>query len=284
MIPHATVLIVPHPALDLEEFLSIAQLNDQLSTAGYYGGVRLLKATCKAFYDIVLASGMDVSKFQAGFKMSYDSSIPRMVGLSGSSAIVLACFKCLMQFFSVTLDDLKLKKHEFPNIILNIEKNELGISAGLQDRVIQVYQGLVHMDFSSEQFKLSNIGTYTPYDISLLPELYLAYCTSVGGESGKVHSTVRERWINRDPELCSGMQLLGSLTDSAVECLLSDDREKLAELMDLNFATRRKLYGDSVVGLRNIEAVELATKQLNLAAKFTGSGGALVCLPRRRGW
>lgn len=151
---------------------------------------------------------------------------------------------------------------------------------------IQVYEGLVHMDFSSEEFKVSNIGIYTPYDVSLLPELYLAYCTSVGGDSGKVHSTVRERWLKRDPELCEGMKLLGSLTDSAVECLLSSNREKLAELMDLNFATRRRLYGDAVVGSRNIAAVELAN-QLGMASKFTGSGGALVCLPRQRessGW
>ena len=151
---------------------------------------------------------------------------------------------------------------------------------------IQVYEGLVHMDFSSEKFKVSNIGIYTPYDVSILPELYLAYCTSVGGESGKVHSTVRERWSTRDPELCEGMKLLGSLADSAVESLLSGNREKLAELMDLNFATRRRLYGDAVVGSRNIAAVELAN-QLGMAAKFTGSGGALVCLPRQRessGW
>ncbi len=132
---HDTVMIFPHPQLDQEEFSSIADLNEQMSTVGYYGGIRLLKATCKAFYDCVLRSGIDTTRVKGGFKMSYDSNIPRMVGLSGSSAIVVAAYKCLMQFFSVSLKDLKIEEKEFPNIILNIEKNELGISAGLQDRV-----------------------------------------------------------------------------------------------------------------------------------------------------
>lgn len=38
---------------------------------------------------------------------------------------------------------------EFPSIILSVETDELGIAAGLQDRVIQCYGGLVFMDFSN---------------------------------------------------------------------------------------------------------------------------------------
>ena len=34
-----------------------------------------------------------------------------------------------------------------PSFVLRVEQEELGIAAGLQDRVIQVYEGLVYMDF-----------------------------------------------------------------------------------------------------------------------------------------
>lgn len=62
-------------------------------------------------------------------------------GLSGSSAIVCAALDCLLDFYKVR----HLVKVEIrPNLILNAEK-ELGIVAGLQDRVAQVYGGLVHM-------------------------------------------------------------------------------------------------------------------------------------------
>ena len=54
--------------------------------------------------------------------------------------------------------------------------------------------------------------------------------------------------------------------------------------METNFATRRALYGDGPVGQLNIAMIELANT-LQLSAKFTGSGGALVCLRKDgQGW
>jgi glucuronokinase len=191
-------------------------------------------------------------------------------------------------------------------VILNIEKVELGISAGLQDRVIQTYGGLVHMDFSPTalapaQAEVTGLSPYTPLDPALLPDLYLAYdlhagklhtispvcdtrlytCCLVrtvpGGDSGAVHNTVRARWEHQDPELVEGMTFLGSLADKAVECLQERRYADLAALMEQNFATRLRLYGPAVVGAKNVAMINLA-KDLGLSAKFTGSGGALVCL------
>lgn len=65
-----------------------------------------------------------------------------------------------------------------PQIILNIEKQELGISAGLQDRVIQWYGGLVAMDFAASYGAFG--GKYQPILPTLLPPLYLAYNTALG--------------------------------------------------------------------------------------------------------
>lgn len=62
-------------------------------------------------------------------------------GLSGSSAIVCATLNCFLDFYKVR----HLVKVEVrPSLVLAAE-NELGIVAGLQDRVAQVYGGLVYM-------------------------------------------------------------------------------------------------------------------------------------------
>ena len=53
----------------------------------------------------------------------------------------------------------------------------MGISAGLQDRVIQTYGGVVHMDFSPTA---NTSSPYTPLDAALLPDLYLAYDMHAG--------------------------------------------------------------------------------------------------------
>ena len=62
-------------------------------------------------------------------------------GLSGSSAIVCAALNCLLDFYKVRH---LIKVEVRPNLVLNAEK-ELSIVAGLQDRVAQVYGGLVYM-------------------------------------------------------------------------------------------------------------------------------------------
>ena len=106
----------------------------------------------------------------------------------------------------------------------------------------------------------------------------------IGGESGKVHSTIRARWLERDPALLSGMKELGDLSDLAVLCLEMKNVPGLAALMERNFEIRKALYSDCVVGATNIEMVALAAS-LGFAAKFTGSGGALLLLCKdSQGW
>lgn len=62
-------------------------------------------------------------------------------GLSGSSAIVCAALNCMLDFYKIRH---LVRVEERPNLILDAEK-ELGIVAGLQDRVAQVYGGVVFM-------------------------------------------------------------------------------------------------------------------------------------------
>ena len=270
------VIIQPHPIFDPSTFETFDKLVDNTKRNGYYGGVRLIQAACKCFYELTLESkiidGKELMNRKRGLEISYDTNIPRMVGLSGSSSIILATLRALLSFHGITLDDLGIKQQDFPAIVLGVEKNELGIAAGLQDRVIQVYGGLVHMDFSLTPH------IYTKLPISSLPCLYIAYDTDPGGDSGKVHATVKERWIAQEPGLVAGMKTLGSFADAAMTCLEHKNYAELGNLMQLNFEMRRELYGDAVVGSKNIRAIMVANEH-GLAAKFTGSGGALVCLP-----
>lgn len=104
----------------------------------------------------------------------------------------------------------------------------------------------------------------------------------LGGDSGKVHSTVKDRWAQQVPELVQGMQALGGYAQEAKQCLETGNVCRLAELMEANFAMRRRLYGDGVVGAKNIRMVELAQRH-GMSAKFTGSGGALLCI-QSNGW
>jgi glucuronokinase len=137
--PSESLVILPHPVHDPSNFASLQQLAERVESEGYYGGVRLLMATCKVFHAYCAAH--KIALHHNNFTLSYDTNIPRQAGLSGSSAIVCAALSCLLEHFDVG-DSMKVEDR--PRVILTAEE-ELGITAGLQDRVAQVYGGLVYM-------------------------------------------------------------------------------------------------------------------------------------------
>src|SRR5580765_122081 len=125
---------------DRAKFESVHELARDVRLHGYYGGIRLIKATIKRFVEHCAARG--VALHDRKFSVRYQTTIPRQVGLAGSSAIIVATLRGLMEFYGV---ELPLAAQ--PMFVLLVEQEELRITVGLQDRVIQVYEGLVYMDF-----------------------------------------------------------------------------------------------------------------------------------------
>ena len=119
---------------DLHVYRNIYHLVESVGLTGYYGGARLLKAAIKKFFEYCTRQGHTFSHHN--FTIRYRSSIPRQVGLAGSSAIITAAMRALMRFY-----DIDIPVEILPNIVLSAETDELGINAGLQD-VYKVICGL----------------------------------------------------------------------------------------------------------------------------------------------
>ncbi|XP_068601905.1 glucuronokinase with putative uridyl pyrophosphorylase [Brachionichthys hirsutus] len=267
-----TLVLVPHPLNDPTEFGSLQDLFCISRKEGYLGGLRLLQATCKKFYQFCSRQGIALRK--QNFTLKYDTNIPRQVGLAGSSAIVSATLKCLMKFYNITDDDLP--KPIRANFILSVEADELFITAGLQDRVVQVYEGLVYMDFSKTLMEDQGYGNYVSMDMSGLPPFWLAYLSDPS-DSGRIHSNIRQRWLSGEPLVVEAMKTFAELTDQARAAIQAGDWKSLAQLMDRNFELRRTIYTDDCLGPGNLKMVQLA-KQFGSAVKLPGSGGAVVGL------
>jgi len=258
-------LVIEEQEEDKNQFRNIHQLMEDVRATGYYGGTRLVKAAIKKFGEYCEANGIRLSS--RNFTIRYQTSIPRQVGLAGSSAIVTATMKALMQFYEVDIP-----KPVLPGLILSAEVDELGINAGLQDRVIQVYEGAVYMDFNKENFDRQGHGIYEPLDHSKLPGFYLAYRTDLSKVSGKVFNNVKERYHNGDRQVIDTLAEIGDLAEKGKQALQIQDYQTLNQLIDRNFDLRSEIMN---ISESNREMVRVA-RDCGASAKFSGSGGAII--------
>jgi glucuronokinase len=265
------IKIVQHSIHDPTEFASLDELEQTSIRDGYYGGIRLIYATCKRFNEYCREIGVSIDDKK--FSAIYDTNIPRQVGLGGSSAIIVSLLKSLMEFYGITNNEIPLE--EQPNLVLSVETKELGINAGLQDRVIQTYGGTVYMDFNREIIDKLGHGLYEQMDSRLLPNMFLAYTDNPGKDSGKMHNEVRFRFNQGDKEIINAMATFASYAQEAKHALEEKDYKRFGQLMNMNFDLRRSIYGDKVIGEDSLLMIEIA-RNLGAPAKFPGSGGAVI--------
>lgn len=219
-----------------------------------------------------------------GFRIQYDTNVPRQVGLAGSSCIASAALKALLQFYGVHDCPYFLPLAQRPTFVLDVEAKELNINAGLMDRVAQVFEGLIEMDFTNPaETERNGHAVYKRHPVSCLPTLLLAIALDPS-DSGKIHATVRQRFADRDPEVLDAVKEWVRLVDESVAAITQmqagtiskqESDSRIRALMDQNFDLRRKLYGDRCLGWKNLKMVEIARKH-KAAAKFPGSGGAVL--------
>lgn len=269
---HAETLLYESPELEIQPshrdesvFASFDALADDVRLFGYYGGIRLIKAALKCFHSYCHSRGIQLH--DRNFTIRYRSDIPNLVGLAGSSAIITSCMRALMAYYGV-----QIPRPQLANLIRDVENRELGIAAGLQDRVAQVYQGLVYMDFDREWMESHGSGRYENLDTALLPPLYIAYRTDLSEGSEVFHNNIRGRFNAGEKEIVEAMRFWAHLTDRARQALEEHDHVLLGKLMDANFDQRAKLYNLSEGNLRMVQAA----REAGASAKFSGSGGAIV--------
>jgi glucuronokinase len=258
-------LVIEEMDVDRNSFRNIYHLTESITRNGYYGGRRLIKAVIKCFCEYCELN--QIRLVNKNFTIRYESSIPRQVGMAGSSAIATATMRALMQFY-----DVHIPVEQIPTIVLAAEKDELGINAGLQDRVIQTYEGCVYMDFDKQFMQQHNHGIYERLDVALLPRLYMAYKTDLSKVSGSVFNNLKERFENGDEFVHRTIRELADVAETGRQAIINRDYKTLHQLIDHNFDLRCKIMN---ISESNMEFVRIA-RESGVSAKFAGSGGAII--------
>jgi glucuronokinase len=200
----------------------------------------------------------------------YQTNIPRQVGMAGSSALIVATLRALMEFYGI-----EIPREVQPSFVLSIETEELGITAGLQDRVIQVYEGVVYMNFDVSRERIIDgykCYAYESLDPTCLPLVYVAYSAELSEPTEVFHNDIRGRFNRGEEKVVAAMKHFAELAEWGREALLKHDAARLAQLMNENFDTRRSIYN---IAAWQVQMVEVA-RGCGASAKFAGSGGAII--------
>lgn len=278
---------------------------DELSGRARFGTWSEVERACSAVatdspHALVLASLASVIGRNGGLpplRIGIETSIPFSVGLAGSSAIVIAVLRAL---FGV-VDD-RLPPDELASLALSIETDRLGITAGLQDRVVQSYGAPVLMRFDAESRRPLTGGMTsgsttsgsttsgvsasgrTPFgpragtsDI-VRPggpmRLLVAHRTDLWEPSQVVHGDLRQRFELAEEGVVAAMASLARSARAAAAAFESGDVTALGAAMDATFAVRASII-DLVPG--HVAMVDAALAS-GAHANYTGSGGAVVVL------
>ena len=250
---------------DTHVFNSLEGLVKDVKLYGYYGGIRLIKAAIMRFYEYCNEKNHLLD--DRNFTIRYHSTIPFRLGLAGSSAIITACMKALMSFYNI-----EIPKPLLANLVLSVEVEELKITAGLQDRVVQAYECPVYMNFAKEHMDKKGYGDYQPLQKDLFPSLYIAYRLELSEGSEIVHNNFKARYNFGDEKVLQAIEDWKKLSEKAKDILESGDLSELGNLINQNFDIRKSVMN---ISQDNIRMVELA-RSVGASAKFTGSGGAII--------
>jgi glucuronokinase len=268
----ARVLLYPSARLeiklskaDLPVFENLDELYRTTRWRGYYGGIRIIQALIVRLIDYCRQNGIELEN--RNFTLEYESSVPQRLGLGGSSAIITASLRALCRYY-----DLDIPLPIQANLVLETETRELNVPAGLQDRVVQAYQGLVYMDFARSLMDARGYGEYERLDPDLVPNMYVAYRTSLSEGTEVFHGNLGERWRRGDSQVVEAMKTWAGYAAEGRECLLRRDYLRLGELIDANFDLRASIYP---IDQGNLEMIHTARKA-GASANFAGSGGAIV--------
>jgi len=223
-----------------------------------------------------ILSALDIGESGQTFHLKFWTEVPMQAGLAGSTAMVVSILGAIAASMGIGLNP-----YEIAEMAHHIEYHSMGILCGYQDQYMAAFGGLNFMDFRGKEAMAQDenepyavIEPLTDY-FEDLP--FVVAHTGIMRNSGVVHRSIRERWLNEEPEVVQGYRRIAHLAHLGKKALLSRDWERLGDLMNENHAIQRDLGGS---GPANEELIAVALRNGALGAKLAGAGkgGTIIAL------
>jgi len=244
---------------------------------GFTNWDTLARATLPTLAEKLDELGLEEAKrgLEAPFIMTLETDIPRQRGMSNSSGWIIGIWEGCLIMLGLA-DDPRFGYKELAELALSVEK-KLGITAGLQDRLLQCVALDPRTAGAFMDFTRPEVGC-VPLVLSEeeLPKMALLL-SDAPSHSGQVHKWAEELIASRERNILDSMSELASFAIEAHHCVNRRDWDQLGHLMEKTAAKRIEVYGQVRLGRANMQLVQIC-KEAICPANFTGSGGAMVCL------
>lgn len=252
----ATVEVVDAPHVrvvgpaDDDGWADVGALVDDTARYGHEGGRRLVTAATTTL-------ARHANQRDDAFELRWSTTIPRSVGLAGSSALVVATMRALAARWRLAIEPSELAR-----LALAAELDDLGIAAGLMDRAVQAFGQPVLVDGDDAR------ALSVAHSLALV----VAWSAAAAGPSHHVHGPLRGRFDAGEPAVVAAMGRLAELGRGAATAIEEGDHAALAACVASTWAERSAL---GIVG-PEVGAMIDGLRRAGIAATSAGSGGAVV--------
>lgn len=201
--------------------------------------------------------------------VGWSSTIPRSVGLAGSSAIAIAVIEAVAGCLAVQLDAPVVAA-----LALDAEVRGMSIAAGWQDRMVQAHRGAVLVDAAELSATPDGIAVPTVRRLDGLDlDAVIGWRDLDAEGSGGYHGALRRRTDREAVE--TGMQHLAALARRAARAIDAVELDDLRRLVDQSWRSRQTV---APLDERHTQLVE-TVRATGAATSSPGSGGSVVALP-----
>jgi glucuronokinase len=256
----ADSIVIAGPGVE-HAWPSVSTFVESVGTLGHPASQRILTASLRVLVEHLADRPADP------VRLDWTTTVPRSVGLAGSSALAVAAIEALSDVWGVRIDQRVVAA-----LALRAEVHELDLAAGWQDRIVQAVARPVLVDVGVMERcdGLEVPGVRELHPPRALP-VVVGWLDSAASGSGVYHGAVRQR----AGSLTGPMRELGELARAAADAIDAGEVQRLVELVDATWRLRQ-----SAVPLRADHAALVeSVRATGVAATTPGSGGSVVALP-----
>ena len=201
-----------------------------------------------------------------GFDLYLHSSAPPGSGLGSSSAMIVALVGLLQNHYRMTMTD-----YEIAHVAHVLEREDLGISGGLQDHYAATFGGFNYLELSGDHVVVNplRIG---PDTISELEHNLLLCYTGRTRLSDHIIDDQTERYLRGDSDAIDGLRMQKRLAQEMKDALLRNRLSDFGDLLGQAWQQKRRMSPRIATPFID-EAYQLARDHGALGGKVTGAGG-----------